>query len=67
MKTAKIAQPMKDNSKQNNFPRLPVIIFSLNSTDFEFRIQVQHGETTVKVHAYNINEQVTEFEGVYNY
>lgn len=40
---------------------------SLNSTDFEFRIQVQHGETTVKVHAYNINEQVTEFEGVYNY
>lgn len=40
---------------------------SLGSTSFEFRVQVQSGQNTVKVHAYNINEQVTEFEGIYNY
>lgn len=40
---------------------------SLNTTDFEFRVQVQRGENRVKVHAYNVNEQVSEFDGIYNY
>lgn len=40
---------------------------SLGTTDFEYKIQVQPGENNVTVHAYNINEQVTEFVGVYNY
>lgn len=40
---------------------------SLGTTDFEYRFQVQRGETKVIVHAYNVNEQVAEFDGVYNY
>ena len=40
---------------------------TLGTTEFEYRIQVEPGETNVTVHAYNINEQVTEFIGVYNY
>ena len=40
---------------------------SLNSKNFEYRIQVNHGETTVKVNAYNLSEQVSQYEGKYNY
>ena len=40
---------------------------SLGTTEFEYRLQVEPGETNVTVHAYNVNEQVTEFIGVYNY
>ena len=40
---------------------------SLNSKTFEWRQKVEKGETNVTVHAYNINEQVTEFVGVYSY
>lgn len=40
---------------------------SLGTTEFEYRLQVEPGETNVTIHAYNVNEQVTEFIGVYNY
>lgn len=40
---------------------------SLNSKVFEWRQKVEPGETKILVHAYNISEQVTEFNGIYNY
>ena len=40
---------------------------SLNSKTFEWKQKVEPGETKVLVHAYNINEQVGEFNGIYNY
>jgi len=40
---------------------------SLNMKYFEYRQQVQKGETNITVHAYNLSEQVSEFEGIYNY
>lgn len=40
---------------------------SLNMKNFEYRQKVPKGETTIKVHAYNLSEQVSEFEGIYTY
>lgn len=40
---------------------------SLNTKTFEWRQKVEKGQTNVTVHAYSINEQVTEFKGIYNY
>lgn len=40
---------------------------SLNTKTFEWKQKVEPGESKVTVHAYNINEQVTEFVGIYNY
>ena len=40
---------------------------SLNMKYFEYRQQVPKGETKLVVHAYNLSEQVSEFEGIYNY
>ncbi len=40
---------------------------SLNTKTFEWRQKVEPGENNVIVHAYNINELVTEFVGIYNY
>lgn len=40
---------------------------SLNTKEFEYKIQVQHGQTNVKVNVYNLSEQVSQFEGIYNY
>ena len=40
---------------------------SLNSKTFEWKQKVEPGDTRILVHAYNINEQVTEFDGIYNY
>lgn len=40
---------------------------SLNSKTFEWRQKVEPGTTKILVHAYNINEQVTEFNITYNY
>lgn len=40
---------------------------SLNSKTFEWKQKVEPGETRILVHAYNINEQVGEFDGIYNY
>lgn len=40
---------------------------SLGTKTFEWRQKVEQGETKVIVHAYNVNEQTTEFIGVYNY
>ena len=40
---------------------------SLNSKDFEYKLKVEKGQTNIKIKAYNVSEQVTEFEGVYNY
>ena len=40
---------------------------SLNSKIFEWRQKVEPGENKILVHAYNISEQVTEFNGIYNY
>lgn len=40
---------------------------SLNSKTFEWKQKVEPGETRILVHAYNISEQVTEFDGIYNY
>lgn len=38
---------------------------SLNVKEFEYRVKVEKGITTVKVNAYNINEQVSEFSADY--
>lgn len=40
---------------------------SLNTKTFEWKQKVEPGETRVTVHAYSVNEQVTEFIGIYNY
>ena len=40
---------------------------SLNTKTFEWRQKVEPGRTELLVHAYNINGQVAEFNGVYNY
>lgn len=40
---------------------------SLNMKTFEYRIQVEHGENNIKVHAYNVNELMTEYEALYDY
>ena len=40
---------------------------SINEKTLEWRQKVEPGETIIKVHAYNINEQVTEFIGQYTY
>ena len=40
---------------------------SLNMKYFEYRQQVPKVETKLVVHAYNLSEQVSEFEGIYNY
>ena len=40
---------------------------SINAKTFEWRQKVEPGETIIKVHAYNINEQVTEYIGQYTY
>ena len=40
---------------------------SLNMKNFEYRQKVPKGETTIKVHAYNLSEQVSECEGIYTY
>ena len=40
---------------------------SLGTKTFEWRQKVEPGESKVTVHAYNINEQTTEFVGIYNY
>lgn len=40
---------------------------SLNTKTFEWRQKVEKGQSNVTVHAYSINEQVTEFKGIYNY
>lgn len=40
---------------------------SLNSKTFEWRQKVEPGQNRILVHAYNISEQVTEFDGIYNY
>lgn len=40
---------------------------SLNNKTFEWRQKVEPGQTRILVHAYNINEQVGEFDGIYNY
>lgn len=40
---------------------------SLNSKTFEWKQKVEPGQTRILVHAYNISEQVTEFDGIYNY
>lgn len=40
---------------------------SLNMKNFEYRQKVPKGETRIKVHAYNLSEQVSEFEGIYTY
>ena len=38
---------------------------SLNTKEFEYRVKVDKGTTTVKVNAYNLSEQITEFSGIY--
>jgi len=40
---------------------------SLNMKEFEYRQKVDPGENKITIHAYNINEQVTEFIGTYDY
>lgn len=40
---------------------------SLNSKTFEWKQKVEPGETRIIVHAYNISQQVTELDGIYNY
>ena len=40
---------------------------ALNTKNFEYKQKVEKGQTNIKVHAYNLSEQVAEFEGVYNY
>lgn len=40
---------------------------SLNTKTFEWRQKVEPGESKITARVYNINEQVTEFEGIYNY
>lgn len=40
---------------------------SLNTKTFEWKQKVEPGRTELLVHAYNINGQVAEFNGVYNY
>ena len=40
---------------------------SLNTKTFEWRQKVEKGQSNVTVHAYSVNEQVTEFKGIYNY
>lgn len=40
---------------------------SLNTKTFEYRQKVEPGESQILIHAYNINEQVTEFNGIYRY
>lgn len=40
---------------------------SLNSKTFEYRQKVEAGDNQIVVHAYNINEQVTEYTGQYSY
>ena len=40
---------------------------SLNTKVFEWRQKVERGESTVRVNAYSINEQVATFNGIYNY
>lgn len=40
---------------------------SLNSNTFEWKQKVEPGETKILVHAYNINGQNAEFDGIYNY
>lgn len=40
---------------------------SLNTKVFEWRQKVEKGETRIRVNAYSINEQVTPFNGIYNY
>ena len=39
----------------------------LGTTDFEYRQKVEKGENKVKINAYNVSEQVSEFDGIYNY
>lgn len=40
---------------------------SLNTKTFEYKQKINKGTNTIKVHAYNISEQVTEYEGTFNY
>lgn len=40
---------------------------SLNSKTFEWRQKVEHGENKITIHAYNINELMTEVIAIYDY
>lgn len=40
---------------------------SLNSKTFEWKQKVESGRSNIIIHAYNVNEQVAEFNGVYDY
>ena len=40
---------------------------SINDTTFEWRQKVEPGTTIITVHAYNLNEQLTEYIGEYTY
>lgn len=35
---------------------------SLNTKTWEYKLKIEQGQTDLKIHAYNINEQVTEYE-----
>ena len=40
---------------------------SINEKTFEYRQKIESGRNEISLRVYNINEQVTEFNGVYNY